>query len=65
MPFNLTITTGSMMLGAFYSLAVFTAATWLPVTLSSRATVDQLLHNRRVYLNPNLSCAQCGRCGGF
>jgi ABC-type antimicrobial peptide transport system permease subunit len=43
----------------------FLVASWVPVALTRRATVDQLLHNRRVYLDPNPSCAQCGRCGGF
>ncbi|MDP2858009.1 MAG: ABC transporter permease [Bacillota bacterium] len=65
LPYALTISPWAPAKAAFYSLLVFVAATWIPVALSARATVDQLLYNRRVYLNPNLSCANCGRCGGF
>ncbi len=64
-PYVLHVTLKSKLLAVFYALISFSAATWLPVQLSARATVDQLLHNRRVYLRPNLSCANCGRCGGF
>jgi hypothetical protein len=65
LPYRLAIGTWAPLWAAVYSFIVFAISTWLPVTLSSRATVDQLLYNRRVYLNPNLSCAHCGRCGGF
>ena len=44
---------------------VFILASWAPVRLCRLATVDQLLHARRVYINPNPSCTNCGRCGGF
>lgn len=65
LPYSLVISPGASVSTVAYALLSFIVATWLPVTLSSRATVDQLLHNRRVYLKPNLSCAHCGRCGGF
>ena len=65
LPYALTITPWAPARAALYSLLVFAASTWIPVALSARATVDQLLYNRRVYLSPNLSCANCGRCGGF
>jgi len=65
LPYSLVIGTWAPVRAAVYSILVFVIATWIPVALSARATVDQLLYNRRVYLNPNLSCANCGRCGGF
>jgi len=65
LPYALVIGPWAPVRAALYSILVFVAATWIPVALSARATVDQLLYNRRVYLNPNLSCANCGRCGGF
>jgi len=52
-------------ISAVLAAGVLALGSFVPVTLSRRATVDQLLHNRRVYLSPNPSCAQCGRCGGF
>jgi putative ABC transport system permease protein len=65
LPYTLSISPWAPFRAGLYSLLVFVAATWIPVALSARATVDQLLYNRRVYLRPNLSCANCGRCGGF
>ncbi len=65
LPYSLVIGPWAPVRAAVYSILVFVVATWIPVALSARATVDQLLYNRRVYLNPNLSCANCGRCGGF
>lgn len=54
-----------MAVAAGLSLAVLYAASWLPVTLTQRASVNALLQNRRVYLDAESACAQCGRCGGF
>ncbi|MEW6723854.1 MAG: ABC transporter permease [Bacillota bacterium] len=54
-----------LVLAIVLAMLVFLMAAWLPARLCQKATVDQLLHNRRVYVNPNPSCAQCGRCGGF
>ena len=47
------------------SFAVFRAAAWLPAALCQRASVSVLLQNKRVYIDPKTSCAECGRCGGF
>ncbi|MHB8945899.1 MAG: ABC transporter permease [Bacillota bacterium] len=56
---------GPMVLAAGLSLVVLYAASWLPITLTRRASVNALLQNRRVYLDADSACAQCGRCGGF
>ncbi|HAI21837.1 MAG TPA: hypothetical protein DCM14_08090 [Clostridiales bacterium UBA8153] len=56
---------GDLAASVLLAAGVLVLGSFIPVTLSRRATVDQLLHNRRVYLSPNPSCAQCGRCGGF
>ena len=47
------------------SFAVFALAAWLPAMLCQRASVSVLLQNKRIYLDPKISCAECGRCGGF
>ncbi len=47
------------------SFAVFALAAWLPAVLCQRASVSVLLQNKRIYLDPKTSCAECGRCGGF
>jgi hypothetical protein len=56
---------GAFAVSAVLAAGILVLGSFIPVTLSRRATVDQLLYNRRVYLSPNPSCAQCGRCGGF
>lgn len=47
------------------SFVVFALAAWLPAVLCQRASVTVLLQNKRIYLDPKTSCAECGRCGGF
>lgn len=61
----LRLEVGALAASAWLAAGALVLGSWIPVTLTRRATVDQLLYNRRVYLNPNPSCAQCGRCGGF
>lgn len=56
---------GSVVTAAVLSLALLYVASWLPITLTRRASVNALLQNRRVYLDSTSACAQCGRCGGF
>ncbi len=62
---TLEITWGIYVGAALMAALVFAVATWMPVRLAKLASVDQLLHARRVYVNPNPSCTNCGRCGGF
>ncbi len=61
----LELTFGTYVAAALIAVLVFALASWVPVRLCRLATVDQLLHARRVYINPNPSCTNCGRCGGF
>jgi hypothetical protein len=56
---------GSIIWAAVFSLVVFYLGSFIPATICRQAPVNALLFNRRVYLNGNPSCAQCGRCGGF
>lgn len=59
------LTPASVSLAVVFTVSIGMLAGHIPGRLCRDATVDQLLHNRRVYLDTNPSCAQCGRCGGF
>lgn len=62
---TLILRPGAIVWGVVFALIVFYLGSYIPATICRQAPVNALLFNRRVYLNANPSCAQCGRCGGF
>ncbi|MEW6031676.1 MAG: ABC transporter permease [Bacillota bacterium] len=61
----LLLTPSALVWAAVLGVVSFYLASWFPATLCRRASPIQLMAERRLYLDPRSTCAQCGRCGGF